>query len=232
MNELKQWVKKYATVLILGILLVASVIFGINQYVDKRNWKKINDNNITALTDSVTFYKSKSGDLVAEKTLLLGDINTLRLANQALADEIEDMKLHKPQQIVYIETEVIHEVHDTTWMVEPNDSLIQKEFDFSNKWRILSGNIKLQENNLSLSIDNDKVLINYTLAIEDNKVYVKSDNPYVTYGNIQGLTLPKTKKNFSIGVGPTVSYGYDFQHKNFGPFVGVSIGLYYNLIQF
>lgn len=232
MNEFIALLKKYCTEIILIVLLVVSVIFGINQYMDKRNWKKINENNITALTDSVTFYKSKSGDLVAEKTLLLGDLNTLKLANKALADEIEDMKLHNPQQVVYIETEVINEVHDTTWIVQPNDSLIMKDFDFSNKWRILSGNIKLQNENLSLNIDNDKVLVNYTLAIEDNKVYVKSDNPYVTYGNIQGLTLPKQRKNFSIGVGPTVSYGYDLQHKNFGPFVGVSIGLYYNLIQF
>ena len=232
MKEFIALIKKYKTQIIIGALLVLAILFGINQTVAKRNLRKQNDNNIVALTDSVNFYKSKSGDLVAEKTLLLGDISTLKLANKELADEIEDMKVNKPQQVVYIETEIINEVHDTTWMIEPNDTLIQKAFDFSNQWRVLNGNIKLQENNLSLNIDNDKVFANFTLAIKDNKVYVKSDNPYVTYDDIQGLTLPKTKKNFSLGVGPTISYGYDFQHRNFGPFVGISLGLYYNFLQF
>ncbi len=232
MNELKQWLKKYATILILGVLLVASVIFGINQFMEKRNWKKINDNNITALTDSIKYYQGKNGELVAEKTLLLGDMNTLELANKELADKIEDMKLHKPQQVVYIETEIINEIHDTTWMIQEIDTLIKKDFDFSNQWRVLNGFVQLEQKNLSLSIAEDKVLVNYVLAIKDNKVYLTSDNPYVQYNEIQGITLPKTRKNFSIGVGPTISYGYDFQHKNFGPFVGISLGLYYNLIQF
>lgn len=232
MKELTAWLKKYATILILGVLLVASVIFGINQYMDKRNWKKINDNNITALTDSVHFYKSKSGDLVAEKTLLLGDMNTLKLANKELADKIEDMKLHNPQQVVYVETEIINDVHDTVWVVESLDSIVKKDFNFDNEWRVLNGFVMLDDKDLSLSIENDKVLVNYTLAIKDNKVYVMSDNPYVKYNEIQGITLPKTRKNFSIGIGPAISYGWWPGMSKPSPFFGVSAGLYYNLFQF
>jgi len=232
MKEFIALIKKYKTQIILGALLFLAVLFGINQTVAKRNVMRQNDNNIVALTDSIHYYQGKNGELIAEKTLLLGDMHTLELANADLAQTIEDMKLHNPQQVVYIETEIINEVHDTTWMIEPNDTLIQKAFDFSNQWRVLNGSIKLQENNLSLNIDNDKVFANYTLAIKDNKVYLTSDNPYVQYNEIQGITLPKTKKNFSLGVGPTISYGYDFQHKNFVPVVGVSVGLYYNFLQF
>lgn len=232
MKELTTWLKKYATILILGVLLVASVIFGVNQYMDKRNWKKINDNNITALTDSVHFYKSKSGDLVAEKTLLLGDMNTLKLANKELADQIEDMKLHNPQQVVYVETEIINDVHDTVWVVESLDSIVKKDFNFDNEWRVLNGFVMLDDKDLSLSIENDKVLVNYTLAIKDNKVYVMSDNPYVKYNEIQGITLPKTRKNFSIGIGPAISYGWWPGMSKPSPFFGVSAGLYYNLFQF
>lgn len=232
MKELTAWLKKYATILILGVLLVASVIFGINQYMDKRNWKKINDNNITALTDSVHFYKSKSGDLVAEKTLLLGDMNTLKLANKELADQIEDMKLYNPQQVVYVETEIINDVHDTVWVVESLDSIVKKDFNFDNEWRVLNGFVMLDDKDLSLSIENDKVLVNYTLAIKDNKVYVMSDNPYVKYNEIQGITLPKTRKNFSVGIGPAISYGWWPGMSKPSPFFGVSAGLYYNLFQF
>lgn len=232
MKELTQWLKKYATILILGVLLVASVIFGVNQFMDKRNWKKINDNNITALTDSVKFYKGKNGELVAEKTLLLGDMNTLELANKELADKIEDMKLHNPQQVVYVETEIINEVHDTAWIIQDTDTLIKKDFDFSNQWRTLNGFVQLQDKDLSLSIQEDKVLVNYVLAIKDNKVYLTSDNPYVQYNEIQGITLPKTRKNFSIGVGPAISYGWWSGMSKPSPFFGVSLGLYYNLLQF
>jgi hypothetical protein len=232
MKELTQWLKKYATILILGILLVASVIFGINQFIDKRNWKKINDNNITALTDSIHYYKGKNGELVAEKTLLLGDMSTLKLANEELAQTIEDMKLHNPQQVVYVETEIINEVHDTTWMIQDVDTLIKKDFDFSNQWRVLNGFVQLEDKNLSLSIAEDKVLVNYTLAIKDNKVYITSDNPYVKYNEIQGITLPKTRKNFSVGIGPAISYGWWPGMTKPSPFFGVSLGLYYNLFQF
>lgn len=232
MNELKQWVKKYATILILGVLLVVSVIFGINQFVSKNQWKKINDNNITALTDSIKYYQGKNGELVAEKTLLLGDMNTLELANKELADKIEDMKLHNPQQVVYVETEIINEVHDTTWIIQNNDTLIKKDFDFSNKWRVLNGFVQLEDKNLSLSIAEDRVFVNYVLAIKDNKVYLTSDNPYVQYNEIQGITLPKTRKNFSVGVGPAISYGWWPGMEKPSPFFGVSLGLYYNLFQF
>lgn len=232
MKEFIDLIKKYKTQIILIVLLVLAILFGINQAVAKKNARKQGENNIIALTDSVHFYKSKSGDLVAEKTLLLGDINTLKLANKELADEIEDMKLHNPQQVVYIETVVTNTVHDTAWLVDENDTLIQKAFDFSDQWRTLTGSIKFKANNLSLNIDNDKVFVNYTLAIKDNKVYIKSDNPYVTYDNIQGLTLPKTKKNFSLGVGPTISYGWWPGMQKPSPYVGISLGVYYNLLQF
>lgn len=232
MKELFAWMKKYSVSIVLGILLIASVIFGINQFMDKRNWKRINDNNITALTDSVKFYKGKNGELVAEKTLLLGDMNTLELANKELADKIEDMKLHKPQQVVYIETEILNEVHDTIWVIEENDTIIKKEFNFDNKWRMLNGFVQLKDKDLSLSIQEDKVLVNYVLAIKDNKVYLTSDNPYVKYNEIQGITLPKTRKNFSVGIGPSISYGWWPGMEKPSPFFGVSLGLYYNLLQF
>lgn len=232
MKELTQWLKKYATILILGVLLVVSVIFGINQFVSKNQWKKINDNNITALTDSIKYYQGKNGELVAEKTLLLGDMNTLELANKELADKIEDMKLHNPQQVVYIETEIVNEVHDTAWIIQETDTLVKKDFDFSNQWRTLNGFVQLKDKDLSLSIKEDKVLVNYVLAIKDNKVYLTSDNPYVQYNEIQGITLPKTRKNFSIGVGPAISYSWWPGMSKPSPFFGVSLGLYYNLFQF
>jgi hypothetical protein len=233
--NIKELIKKHKYVLIiiaLALCLIGALACWGKSMYNANQWKKININNVTALTDSINYYKSKNGDLVAEKTLLIGDMDLLKIANKELADKIEDMKVNNPQQVVHIETVIENDVHDTVWMIQESDTTIQKEFDFSNKWRILSGNINLDKNLLSLSIEQDKVLVDYTLAIKDNKVYITSENPYVKYNEIQGLTLPKQKKLFSIGVGPAISYGYDFQHNCFAPVVGVSVGLYYNIFQF
>ena len=142
------------------------------------------------------------------------------------------MKIHNPQQVVYVKTEIVNEVHDTIWTIDDNDSIVKKEFDFSNQWRTLNGFVQLKDKDLTLSIKEDKVLVDYVLAIKDNKVYITSDNPYVKYNEIQGITIPKTRKNFSIGVGPTVSYAWWPGMTRPTPCFGVSVGLYYNLFQF
>ena len=239
MNELilsiKELVKKHKYMLIIialaACLLLSLLCLGRSIH-NTREMKRREIANITALTDSIQYYKGKNGDLVAEKTLLIGDMDLLKIANKDLADKIEDMKVNQPTQVVYVETVIDNSTHDTVWQIPSIDTTIVREFNFDNKWRQLNGNVTFDNMNLGLNILNDKVFVNYALAIKDNKVYISSDNPYVQYNEIQGLTLPKQRKPFSIGIGPTFSYGYDFQHKTFGPNFGISIGLYYNIFQF
>ena len=111
------------------------------------------------------------------------------------------------------------------------DYKIIKDFAFNNKYRELEGQVSLFDTTLSLNINKDKIYLDYTLALKDGKVYVQSDNPYVKYNEIQGLTIPsniaKTKR---FGIGPSVGYGYDFKFKKFSPYIGVSVN--YNLISF
>ena len=77
---------------------------------------------------------------------------------------------------------------------------------------------------MNLNIEKDKVFLDYTLAVENNKVYVKSNNPYVQYNKIQGIELPKPKKRWTtVVIGPSISYGYDFNGKCFGPSINLSL---------
>lgn len=55
-----------------------------------------------------------------------------------------------------------------------------------------------------------------------------SDNPYVKFNSITGLTIPKQKKEKKFGIGPSVFGGYS----NKGFVYGVGIGLQYNFINF
>jgi hypothetical protein len=203
------------------------------------SYKDINNNNIVALTDSIHYYKTKSGELYVSKTLLMGDLKTLQLANDSLYNVIKDMKLDDVQSVVHFNTTVNNEPKDTTWNIEKPITdgyqitypMLNKSFAFVNKYRELTGNVFLNDSILGLNIDNDKVFLDYVVAIENNKVFIKSNNPYVQYNEIQGLTLPQPKKESwtKLVIGPSINYSYDFKEKRFGPSIGISITYGFNL---
>lgn len=182
--------------------------------------------NIEALTDTVREYKTISGDIAAEKSILIGDINLLKHTNDSLYKRVKELGVKKPQQVVYIKNDIIHERHDTAWKVySPN---MTKDFDFSNKWRVLSGNVSLKDSVLGLSIEKDIVHLDYTMAIKDGRVYVSSTNPYVKFNDIQGIAIPKQKQK-RLHIGPFVGAGIDINGK-VRPNIGV--GLTYSIISF
>ena len=219
--------------LILGLLLAGALVSSGVFFNKYNSVKKEYDNNMEALRDTIHEYKGKNGELVAEKTLLRGDINTLKAANQELTDQLNSMKVKNPSQVVYVETEVVNEVHDTTYIVDRTLPYQRKDFNFSNNFRQLEGFMELNDNNLGLNITKDVTLVDYTLAIKDNKVYLSSSNPYVQYNEIQGLTVPKQKKpKFSIGFGPQFGVGYDILNNKPGIYAGVGISANYNLVSF
>ena len=77
------WDKKYYILMI--VIIVFLVITQFKSCQKYKDLKTISDNNIIALTDSVHHYKTKNGELAASKVLLLGDIETLKLANGSRA---------------------------------------------------------------------------------------------------------------------------------------------------
>lgn len=187
---------------ILCVVLCVGLVRACNA---ERSAEEQNEHNIIALTDSVKYYKDKFGQEVATKTILIGDLKTLQLANDSLVEKVKAMMgKEKPQQVIYITNEIVNEKHDTCWR---NPSLVNP-FDFSNKWRVLSGNVILKDSVLGLSIDKDIVNADFTIALKDGKAWVSSSNPYVHVNDIQGFTLPKPKN----------------KHWHIGPYVGVGLG--------
>ena len=233
LDIIKNIINKYKAEIILSLALILSLIFLAISCSNTRDIKRKYEINTKALVDTIEYYQSKSGKLVAEKNILEGDIKDLKTLNEELYNEIKDLKVKKPQQVIYVETEVVNEVHDTTYVVDPNLSYQKKDFSFNNKYRELEGFMELKDNNLGLSITRDNVYVDYTLAIKDNKVYLTSSNPYVRYNEIQGLTVPKTKKpKFGIGIGPSFGVGYDIVNKKPGVYAGLSVNIDYMLVTF
>ena len=229
LNIIKNIWNKYKSQIILILCLLVCGFFLIRSCENNLTNKRIYDNNVKALTEEVQTWKTKAGDLVAEKTVLEGDVNLLKLTNEDLYNQVKALKA-KPKEVVYVKTEIVNEVHDTTFVVD--STYAKKNFDFSNQWRKLSGFVEYNKPNLNLSINQDITYADFTIAIKDSKVYVTSNNPYIQYNDIQGVVVPKSEPRWSIGVGPQFGIGYGFINKKPDVYVGIGLSINYNLISF
>jgi len=229
LNVIKNIWNKYKSQIILVLCLLVCGFFLIRSCENNLANKRIYDNNVKALTEQIQTWKTKAGDLVAEKTVLEGDVNLLKQTNEELYEQVKKLKA-RPKEVVYVETEIINEVHDTTFIVDSN--YVKKYFDFSDQWRTLTGFVEYNKPNLNLAFTKDITKADFTVAIRDSKVYVTSNNPHIVYNDIQGVVLPKTEPMFTIATGPSFSAGYGLINKNFDFYAGWSVIIGYNIKSF
>lgn len=242
MNAISLWSKKlgqmvltfvrnHKRILIEVFSVIAFFVF-ITLSINKCTYyKTVNDKNIIALTDSVKYYKGKYGNEVAKKTMIETDCKNLQIINDSLYRIIQSMQVKKPDIVIGGSTSIDNGKHDTIWVptvTEITSKNIYGKFDFSNQYRELTGNVSYTNDTLGLYIEKDIMQFKYALAVKDNVVYMTSDNPYVKFNSITGLTIPKQKKEKKFGIGPSVFGGYS----NRGFVYGIGIGLQYNLISF
>ncbi len=242
MNAINLWSKKlgqmvltfvrnHKRILIEVFSVVAFFVF-ITLSINKCTYyKNVNDKNIIALTDSVKYYKGKYGNEVAKKTMVEADYKNLQNINDSLYRMIQSMQVKKPDIVIGGSTSIDNGKHDTVYIptvTEITSKNIYRKFDFSNQYRELTGNVNYTNDTLGLHIEKDRIQFKYALAVKDNVVYMTSDNPYVKFNSITGLTIPKQKKEKKFGIGPSIFGGYS----NKGFVYGVGIGLQYNLISF
>lgn len=252
MNAINSWnklmwqtatsfVRNHKRILIEVFSVVAFFVF-ISLSINKCTYyKNTNDNNIIALTDSVKYYKGKYSNEVAKKTMIETDCKNLQNINDSLYRMIQSMQVKKPDIVIGGSTSIDNGKHDTVWVLsastadvsatgvtEITSKNIYRKFDFSNQYRELTGNVNYTNDTLGLHIEKDRIRFKYALAVKDNVVYMTSDNPYVKFNSITGLTIPKQKKEKKFGIGPSVFSGYS----NKGFVYGVGIGLQYNFINF
>lgn len=242
MNAISSWSKKlgqmvltfvrnHKRILIEVFSVVAFFVF-ITWSINKCTYyKNVNDKNIIALTDSVNYYKGKYGNEVAKKTMIETDCKNLQIINDSLYRMIQSMQVKKPDIVIGGSTSIDNGKHDTVYIptvTEITSKNIYRKFDFSNQYRELTGNVSYTNDTLGLYIEKDRMQFKYALAVKDNVVYMTSDNPYVKFNSITGLTIPKQKKEKKFGIGPSVFGGYS----NKGFVYGIGIGLQYNFINF
>lgn len=225
------FIRNHKRTLIEIVSVVAFFVIGTLSINKCTYYGDVNDNNIIALTDSVKYYKGKLGNEVASKTMIETDYKNLLLVNDSLYRLIESIRVKNPEVVIGSDVSIDNGKHDTIWIAtatEKESSSIYKNFNFSDKYRELSGTVNYSNDTLGLHIEKDKVQFQYALAIKNNKVYMTSDNPYVKFSSITGLTIPKEKKVKKFGIGPSIYGGYG----NHGWNYGLGIGFQYNIISF
>lgn len=242
MNAISLWSKKlgqmvltfvrnHKRILIEVFSVVAFFIFVTLSINKCTYYKNVNNKNIIALTDSVKYYKGKYGNEVAKKTMIETDCKNLQNINDSLYRMIQSMQVKKPDIVIGGSSSIDNGKHDTVYIptvTEITSKNIYRKFDFSNQYRELTGNVNYTNDTLGLHIEKDRIQFKYALAVKDNVVYMTSDNPYVKFNSITGLTIPKQKKEKKFGIGPSIFGGYS----NKGFVYGVGIGLQYNFISF
>ena len=242
MNAINLWSKKLGQMVLtfvrnhkrifIEVFSVVAFFVFITLSINKCTYyKNVNDKNIIALTDSVKYYKGKYGNEVAKKTMIETDCKNLQIINDSLYRMIQSMQVKKPDIVIGGSTSIDNGKHDTVWVptvTEITSKNIYRKFDFSNQYRELTGNVSYTNDTLGLYIEKDIMQFKYALAVKDNVVYMTSDNPYVKFNSITGLTIPKQKKEKKFGIGPSVFGGYS----NKGFVYGIGIGLQYNFINF
>ena len=220
---------------IIYILIILLLISFLNVSVNKcSNVSNEYKHNIEALNDTIKYYQDKNGNLVATKLAFESDINTLKLLNKTLYDQIDSLKIsHKNvSQIVYVNGSIDNGQKDTIYKVL-HDTISRgfyKEFNFNNKYRLLEGNVNYKNDTLGININKDIVNFDYTIVIDKNsKIYIKSTNPYVKYNEISGFTLPNERqKHWSLDAFSNFSYSPTDNDRFYD--IGVSLG--YSLSKF
>ena len=227
------WIKNAIWYIILILLFVVMCV-SMRQCISN---KHTYNNNIIALTDTIKYYKGKNKELVASKTMIETSFNNIKYINDSLYNVLKSIGAKNPNNVVYIETVIRDEKHDTIWKTpivssDGNNKYIKKDFDFSNQYRTLKGYVYLNKpDTLGLSIEQNDVIADFTVAQKDNNVYITSNNPYIKYNNIIGIKnqsehKTKTKR---FGIGPYIGLGINKDAK-IEPTIG--IGITWSLFRF
>ena len=216
------------------IIMVCWAITSMRSCSNQLHQNELLEHNITAITSEAEQYKGKNGELIEKQQILIGDMNALKVANEDLYKRLKSMEVKNAEQALRIEGLIRNPQRDTVWQVN-NDTIyidkninITRNFDFSDRFRTLNGNVFVSDGNLGLNIENDIIRFDYTAAFKDGQFYITSDNPYVQYNNITGIQVPKQrKKRWNIGLYGGFGVHYDMPSKRFGygPQIGAGVSV-------
>ena len=197
--------KKYAIILFHVLIIISGICF-VWKYNSNENIYK---QNLKASQDTIRVLKMENGNLLYERDAYIlreTELTSVLNYNSKEIRELKD-KLGSIETITKIET-----IIETDTIYTP----IASDFSFklADPWFNVDG-----------KVEDDKVIIHgisFPLTIntgftKDNKVFVKTDNPYVNVIEFNGSQSPKVNVKHEVVVGLGLQYGLFNKSLDFGP---------------
>lgn len=222
----------FITIGVLIIGLICTILYATH----KKDDLIIANNNIAALTDSICSYEMKNGELLQVNHSLVIEKEELENYLGITKQEVKDLEKKLKTNLQYI-SKLECEVRTDTIYIETEatttDSLNYRySFMKVNDYYSICGYTDVNENHTAFTTITDNTMyLDLKVGMDDKwKIFVQTDNPYVSFKTIDGALLDKDlylkrEKQKRFGVSVQVGFGaqYGLMHRRFdyGPYVGV-----------
>lgn len=257
-NSFFNWVKtgwnfvvKYKHLIYITIIIILSLLLAgqcsrnssLDREVDRL------ENNICAITDTLTQYQDENGRIIAEK-------HAFQLTEKELRDSVELLKIKNREYLAYINTNIgikdtieiptyidRYTPIDTTKYVDAGVIRFDRFDMFGKSSREVHVSIPYNYTS-QLNTGYADIDITHDIFVESmierdkktNETYVRliSDYPSLTFNSGLGVLVVNSssyeksiRKNKGVGiaVGPSIGASYDLINHKFVPTVGVSVTL-------
>lgn len=219
-------------IVVLMLALIGCIWYGFN----RNNELTIANNNIEALTDSITCYELKNDELMHCISSLVIEKEELEKFLDISNKEVKDLEKKLNSKLLYIsklegtiKTDTIY-IENT---VSTTDSLSYRySFMKDTEFYTICGYTDVDENHKSFTtITENTVPLKLKVGLsQDWKIFVTSDNPNVNLTSIEGALVDKKaflkqqkKDKFSIGIQIGFGAQYGLMHRQFdyGPYIGI-----------
>jgi hypothetical protein len=225
--------KSIISLIVEAVLFLGIISFG---YKVMNGKLETSEQNLTAYKGQMEQLELKNGELIATRDSYILDKKNLEEALNVSKSEVKELEKKLNSSLAYIANMESQVRIDTVTIVK--DSIIYDEgdiaqihFDYDDDWFGVKGTTDLTGPEITTSLYDIKMYVPIQWGMTDNyKIFVKSDNPYVSFTNLDGAVIdgskiiPKQRK-FGLSVQGGFGVNYDLIKKNLGvgPYLGVGV---------
>ena len=166
------------------------------------------ETNLKAKNDTLHTYKLKNGELMYEKQGYILKIDELEEnigITKKEAKELEKKLKSALATIAKLEGQVrvdTVQMHDSIYVTP--DSVYHNNFNYNDKWISLDGTSDFKFDPFDVTTRINGITMDVPLKVgttKDDKWFVTSENPYVSFSSVEGANIDKAKpKRWSVGV--------------------------------
>lgn len=225
--------KSIISLIVEAVLFIGIISFG---YKVMNGKLETSEQNLIAYKGQVEQLELKNGELITTRDSYILDKKQLEEALDVSKSEVKELEKKLNSSLAYIANMESQVRIDTVTIVK--DSIIYDEgdiaqihFDYDDDWFGVKGTTDLTGPEITTSLYDIKMYVPIQWGIMDNyKIFVQSDNPYVSFTNLDGAVIdgskliPKQRK-FGLSVQGGFGVNYDLLSKNLGvgPYLGVGV---------